>query len=596
MTHRGNALRAEIAAAAASAAGFFTIGMLALGRAHPDDDAFILFRYAQHVARGEGIVFNASGPHAEGATDFLWMLLLSGLTALGVDVAVAAVALNAVGAGFAAFVLARALGVSSLPRPQRALWVALLPASVLMLSAATAAYGGFSSMLYAALVLVALHASLEASPRAIAWVPLLGLGLGLFRPDGALVGIAVGVLGAVRARDLSRLRSYAVTSCAAVASGGLYYAWRLSYFGLALPLPLYVKSRTGDVEKLALLPEPLKTIFSKLPGLGANLHWVIAGGTLGAIAVVVVSTILLRRLAPQLRWGRIVLAALPLYVLWGSLCVAYQSQNIDWRYQAPIQLGAAYFALRGVSALRRRGLVSWRNATVMAGATALGVIATGVPNVVTRLRGDRVDCIHTFAARYGRGLASHTRIALTEAGRLPFWSSADVLDTIGLNSPETALRPVSRKLLTDFDPHVLFFHHDATLDLRPLAGPDPIAHVQSLRAFVRPEYRERFERDYAAYSEVDVSSVRLAPLVMAHYLEDNLDRYEVVAVDVTRDRTYSMVFGFRKDTDVDGALALLRDSLRDDEAPSYLALVREGRALAPLPSSVSSSAARSAAR
>jgi len=44
--------------------------------AQPEEDAAILMRYAQHLAAGHGIVWNVGEPPVDGATDFLFMLLL----------------------------------------------------------------------------------------------------------------------------------------------------------------------------------------------------------------------------------------------------------------------------------------------------------------------------------------------------------------------------------------------------------------------------------------------------------------------------------------------------------------------------------------
>jgi hypothetical protein len=564
-----------LAAALGAAAIFLALGLASLWTGHPDDDAFILFRYARNVAQGSGIVFNVAGPHAEGATDFLWMLGLSGLTVLGSDVAIAALVLNTLGAGLAAFVLCRALDTSSMTPGRRPLWLLLIVVCVPLLSAATAAYGGFSSMLYAALGVAALHASLEAGPRVIACIPFAALVLGLFRPDGVFAGAAIGVAGALRARDLGRERAYTTTAGAAGVLAGAYYVWRSRYFGLPLPLPLYVKSRTGDVEKLANMREPLRSLLTRLPGLGANLHWVVVGGVAGALAVIALAAHLLRRNAVTgIPAARLAVAVLPLAVLWGSLCFAHQSQNIDWRFQSMIQLGAIYFAVRGVSALLRRKIASQNLAWGMLGAVALPAIMAGIPRVQGRLSGGYGDFVNVFAARYGRELGPDSRIALTEAGRMPFWSTAQVLDAIGLNSPETALRPVSRKMLSDFDPQMLFFHHAGTLDLRGVPGGDPIVKVPSIAARVRPEYLGVCGRDCGAYSEVHVSNVRLAPLVMARFLGERADRYEVYAADPARDGTYSFVFAFRKDTDVARAAELLRESIRSS-SESYLALLKE---------------------
>src|SRR5437762_4452372 len=46
------------------------------------DDAFIVYRYAANVARGEGFVFNP-GERVEGVTCFLWALALVPAAALG---------------------------------------------------------------------------------------------------------------------------------------------------------------------------------------------------------------------------------------------------------------------------------------------------------------------------------------------------------------------------------------------------------------------------------------------------------------------------------------------------------------------------------
>jgi hypothetical protein len=390
--------RTAFYAAVGGATSFFALGLASLWTGHPDDDAFILFRYARNVAHGDGIVFNVPGPHAEGATDFLWMLGLSGLTALGLDLAIAALFLNTLGAALTAYVLCRTLNTSLMKPARRASWVVLVIACVTLLSAATAAYGGFSSMLYAALGLAVLHASLEADKLAIAWVPLAALVLGLFRPDGVFVGAAIVVVGALRARDLGRVRPYATTACAAGALAVGYYMWRSRYFGLPLPLPLYVKSRTGDVEKLASMREPLKSLLTRLPGLGANLHWVLVGGAIGALAVIALAAHLLHRHVAVETRLRLAIAFLPLAALWGSLCFAYQSQNIDWRFQSMIQLGAIYFAVRGVSALLRRRLASENVAWGLLGAITLPAIAAGVPRVEGRLRGGYGDFVNVFAA------------------------------------------------------------------------------------------------------------------------------------------------------------------------------------------------------
>jgi len=55
----------------------------------PVDDAFITFRYSQHLADGLGPNWNSTG-HVEGYTSFLWMALLAALSKAGLDIVDAA--------------------------------------------------------------------------------------------------------------------------------------------------------------------------------------------------------------------------------------------------------------------------------------------------------------------------------------------------------------------------------------------------------------------------------------------------------------------------------------------------------------------------
>ena len=124
---------------------FLAIGWSVLSTRQPAEDAYILFRYAEHLADGHGIVFNIGGPRTEGATDFLWLLLVSGLTAAGLDVAVAALVLNSLGAGLTGGLLAHTvLAAPGLP-PRRAREGLLgVPLLVALFHGAAAAYVGFS--------------------------------------------------------------------------------------------------------------------------------------------------------------------------------------------------------------------------------------------------------------------------------------------------------------------------------------------------------------------------------------------------------------------------------------------------------------------
>src|ERR1700737_1128695 len=61
------------------------------------DDAFISFRYADNLAHGLGLVFNA-GERVEGYSNFLWTLILAGGARLGLDLVRFSIALSVLAA------------------------------------------------------------------------------------------------------------------------------------------------------------------------------------------------------------------------------------------------------------------------------------------------------------------------------------------------------------------------------------------------------------------------------------------------------------------------------------------------------------------
>jgi hypothetical protein len=215
---------------------------------------------------------------------------------------------------------------------------------------------------------------------------------------------------------------------------------------------------------------------------------------------------------------------------------------------------------------------------------------SGVTAMKYHLDPARGGYLNVFAARYGRVLNQDTRVALTEAGRFPFWSPAACLDTIGLNSPEAAVRPVTRKMMTDFDPHILLFHHAMTMRFRDLGEKEQFIRLTSIRERIPEHFREAFDRDYASYKEFPFSSVKLPSLVMERYLEDHLGEFDIYAIDTEDDGSYGHIFAFRKDMDTGRALKELRAALSPESRASYLDLREEQAAERARSGAVSSAA------
>jgi hypothetical protein len=539
-------LPAAIALAAGAAS--FALGWAVLAADHPADDAYILFRYAEHVAQGHGSVFNVGGPRAEGATDFLWLMGLAAGVRAGLDVALAALLLNALGAAALAFWLARIALAARAPFWARA---ALLPValSVVVGHAAMPSYVGFSTFAYAALfAALAEHAAAPDARTLWRW-PVLGLLLGLFRPDGVVVGVGYSALGLWHAHRLGRQRVYwgALAACGAL--GVVYFLGRAAYFGLWLPLPLYVKSH-GDVAPLdASWLAQLETL---LPGLATNWRWLRDRATpLPILAVLGALLFALRSIRPR-EVRDLVAMLVPPALLIAALSVGVQSQNVGFRFQAPVAVAAllalvraSALALEVFPALRARVLVT---AAALAAAAASSV--DGSLSTARLIRGEAHLYLPSFAVMLGARLEPDAVLAVTEAGMVPFWGGVRAEDIVGLNSPRLAREAPRVADVRELDPDLVFFHHAYTLDGARLqgepAGPGVLRiSPDALRGALVPRYREAYALESPGHDERGLRPTRTAALVLARFLVES-DAYDIVAVDYRGRGGYEHVYGLRR--------------------------------------------------
>ncbi|MBI5283600.1 MAG: hypothetical protein HY874_00760 [Chloroflexi bacterium] len=222
------------------------------------DDAYISFRYARNFADGMGLVWNR-GEHVEGYSNFLWVVLLAGMSKAGADIVVSARWLGfglALAGGLGTYALCRELLDGARGR------VAGVAAAMLLAASGTWALwamAGLENSLFGALVLVAviLHLREQEGAR-----PLSGFAwaaVSLARPDGPILfavsaafKLAESILRASPDGD-APARSTPVREtlrCAAwAASFALiyvpYFAWRYTTYGWLFPNTYYAKVGSG---------------------------------------------------------------------------------------------------------------------------------------------------------------------------------------------------------------------------------------------------------------------------------------------------------------------------------------------------------------
>ena len=255
---------------------------------------------------------------------------------------------------------------------------------------------------------------------------------------------------------------------------------------------------------------------------------------------------------------RILVALAPAFALLVSLIFILHSQNIAHRFEAPVDL-ALLFAAFALAA--ERATASWRTTALAAVAMAASTIPLAwsySASLWSHLWGS--DYLKCFPARISGLLSKRDTVALTEAGRLPFFNTARFLDLDGLNDAEAALHGADPARLARLRPDVLMFHRTGVLGLPPQTRPVRELACSRFAAALRP-----IPHDRRAIQAAFASAV---------FLSEQNEAYRCFAVKYEGGSNH--LYAVRRSwTKGDAFVAILRDQQRECHA-SYF----EARSLA----------------
>jgi arabinofuranosyltransferase len=238
------------------------IAWIPLRMKFPFDDTYITFRYAQNLAHGFGIVWNPAsttmrgGPHTEGYTNFLYMLLLVPFSALGLDLVAVAQCINVIAVIVSAVAIYQiGYRMSNSKEPLYPTPYALNPGvfvvALFYLDPFTwfNAFSGLETSLFTMWLLLSLRVVPDLQVRSRTTPDLkvrcytsfiFAMLATLTRPEGALIG---GILLFVcifndRENWQATAKAFLIAFAAPLV---IYAAWKLYYFGNLLPNSFYVK-------------------------------------------------------------------------------------------------------------------------------------------------------------------------------------------------------------------------------------------------------------------------------------------------------------------------------------------------------------------
>ena len=420
----------------------------------PMEDAAMLLRYAGHVARGEGLVWNPGQHPVDGATDLVFTLLVAAGARAGSTLEAAAKAIGATAHVLTVVLVyygVRRFGGGRLAAVASAAYLAVGPGR----SYVAACFGTPLFALAAGVGwLLTWRLARRSSDRLAAAFALWGVLMGMIRPEGAILAVAF-MAAVVFWQGWPASRRSVIVFCAVFGlAGGLYFAWHWSYFGYPLPNPFYRKG-------------------------GGRLHWVTLLASVHHVAELagpfVVAYLLGLRSSATLR--ALLFAAIPVSIFAAAWVLLSDEADFFMRFQYPLLpiILTAWPPL--VAGLGRE----WRQAIRLKpierrlAAAALALAALAVlfnQHRVYRLPFSN-EGLADLALRLRPYADRHYSMATTEAGLLPFYSGWRAIDTWGLNDAWIAHHgAVTAEYLDRYHPEVVTFHAAySTLTPPPTSGP-----------------------------------------------------------------------------------------------------------------------------
>jgi len=391
----------------------------------PAEDATILYQYSENLATTGCISYIPGGTPTEGATDFLWMAAISLLHRMGIDSFAAAQVLSLLA------VIATAAVLWKLTAHASGLLLFCFMIIIMMLPTTPAAIVGFSPLFFGFFIVLSIFFYINNSPGMLFFS---GAVTCLVRPDGVVFVVPLMISYIISNKHELR-KNVLLFLIIFAAPLTLYFVWRLAYFGKLFPLPFYVKS-TFQKYLLMFHKESLKM----------NIKYIIRTAPLLLYALLPI--IFKGAGAGRKLFLCLVSCIIIPFVFYSSMEL---SQNVFQRFQYPFIIVSITIAVWVY------GKYSWKTPFWLTLLLSLALLSPRSVDNYLQLYDVSQEKI-TSLSKELKDLEPKGLLAVTEAGRLPYYSKWETIDLWGLNTPELATTLVTPAQIRQYSPDIIVIH------------------------------------------------------------------------------------------------------------------------------------------
>lgn len=386
----------------------------------PAEDASILFRYSENLADTGVISYNLNGKPTEGATDFLWMIILSIFYFFGVNIYFSAIFINLLSLYYSISLIRKYYSLSNIH-----FYVLLF--LHFSITYTYAALLGFSVLFVQLLLVLVVINFFKKNIFNTLLFSFIGC---LVRPDFILFIIIPNLFLFFKNFNLKNIILYSLFFLL----GLIYFYGRYKYFDLLLPLPFYIKNKWDWFN---------------------NIEW--------GRQIIILSPILLSlffvNIRKIFRTNILILVSITIFAtLYYTNQILYQ--NVGYRFYF-------YFTLFCVFVLYEFKVDSIKTEDVSKFIIIIIALFSITINLFQNFNSfkffSKKEDLYLFS-KHLKNINNNFKVnlATTEAGLIPYYSKIDTVDLFGLNSKRFAKKPADGSLFLEQNFDMIIINSDVT--------------------------------------------------------------------------------------------------------------------------------------